>query len=319
MASKKRTAKNSSKKAKPKEAPAPKAEEPTPDPSPPPEPVTAFSVTREEVFEAVYLESLERGLDKREARAAAEDVADRLRLPGVCPEPVDREEPGFYDLRHEQDYVYPRGARKVLKRGNAVVRRDPSTIDTLVVHQTAIEFGVSERQVRLAGGDAELALARRALDAACHVMAFRAGFFVASHPLRDFVNAANRLNPESLNLEIDGRYAGLEDDPATAAREDLLTTWRGEPTELTEETVAAARAAIRWLVEEAAREGIAIRKITGHRISNDARRADPGEGPWKRVVLPAAEELGLEVIRRSPWNQGEHIPTDWDPEGIGAY
>ena len=319
MATKKRTSKKSSKsKAPAAETSEPKTVQPPEASSPPPAPAPPV-YTRDTVFEAVFLEMLEAGRDQREARSLAEEVADRLRFPNACPPPLERDEPGFYDLRPEQDYWYPKGARKVLKRGNAVVKRDPAAVDTLVVHQTAVEFGVSARAVKLAAGDEELALARRALDVACHAMAFRAGFFVAAHPLRDFVHHAQRLNPSALCLEIDGRYSGLLDDPATVAREDLQTTWRGEPTELTEETSRTARAAIRWLVEEAAREGMVIRRITGHRITSDDRRSDPGEGLWREVVLPAADELSLEVVRRSPWNQGRHIPEAWDPEGLGAY
>ena len=274
--------------------------------------------SRETVCEAVCLEAAAQGMSERDARAVAEDVADRLRLEGEVGDEVPKS--GFFDLRHEQDFTYPRGKRKTRKHRGKPVLRDPSKITTIVVHQTAAEFGVSKRSVALAGGNVELARARRALDVACHAMAFRAGYFVAAHPLRVYVNHGNRFNSHSLGLEIDGRYPGLLDDPTTVAREDLNTTWGGTPTELTEATVDASRAALRWLVEEGRREGMPLEFIVSHRQSSDTRRSDPGEAIWQRIVLEyAVPELGLTAVRESRWKEGRPIPAAWDPEGIGAY
>ena len=279
-------------------------------------------MTRDLVCEAVYLEAMERGLSEDEAYGSAEDVADRLRLQGSC-EPMDtRGMPptGFYDLRGEQDYKYPGGKRKVLIRGNSVVMRDPAEVHTIVVHQTAAEFGVSKRAIAKADGDIELARARRALDVACHVMAFRAGYFVAAHDLTVYVNHANRFNSHSLGLEIEGRYPGLMDDPSTVAREDLKTTWGGNPTILTDQTVDAACRAIEWLVNEGRDQGMPIEFIASHRQSSDTRRSDPGEEIWRRVVLDfAVAEMGLTAMRDSPWREGRPIPTEWDSDGTGEY
>jgi len=279
----------------------------------------ALELGRASIEEAVYLEARELGLDELEALAFVEDVADRLRLDG-CDPPDPAPEIGFYDLRSEQDYRYPNGKRKTRIRAGAPVVRDPSDVTTIVVHQTAVEYGVSKRAIANADGDIALARARRALDVACHAMAFRQGYYVASHPLRVYVNHGNRFNSYSLGLEIDGRYPGLEDDPATAAREDLKTTWGGNPTELTDTTVEAARAALRFLVEEGRREGMPIEYVVSHRQSNDNRRSDPGAEIWRRVVLDyAVAELGLTAKRDSRWREGRPVPVQWDPDGIGNY
>jgi len=273
---------------------------------------------RDTIADAVYLEALDRGCSIRDALRSAEDVADRLRLDGVEFEAGDA--PKFFNLRHEQDFEYPGGKRKARLRAPGVpVLRNPGDVDTIVVHQTAVEFGVSRRAIDASGGDATLALARRALDVACHAMAFRAGFFVAAHDLPVYVNHGNRYNAKSLGVEIDGRYAGLEDDPSTAAREDLRTTWGGKPTALAQTTVDTACAAIRWLVEEGRKIGMPISKIVSHRQSSDMRRSDPGQAIWQRVVLPIARELDLEVVRSSPWREGRPVPVQWDPDGIGNY
>ncbi len=281
--------------------------------------ISSIKLSRDSVADAVYLDALDRGLSKREACAAAEDIADRLRLDDSHGEDIHARE-DFYDLRSEQDYVYPGGRNKTKMRGTAPVLRDPSTITTIVVHQTAVEFGVTKRAIKASGGDVELARARRALDVACHAMVFRAGYLVAAHPLRAYVNHGNRFNDHSLGLEIEGRYPGLLDDPSTAAREDLKTTWGGKPTVLTDETVIIARAAIAWLVKEGRAEGMPLTDIVSHRQSNDMRRSDPGEEIWRRVVLDyAVQELGLIPKLGSPWRQGRPVPFDWDPNGIGSY
>ena len=294
--------------------------EPPPRPSWEPETSDETYMTRDLVCEAVYLEAMERGLSEDEAYGSAEDVADRLRLPGACATIGAMPQPGFYDLRAEQDYKYPGGKRKVLIRGNSVVMRDPAEVHTIVVHQTAAEFGVSKRAIAKADGDIELARARRALDVACHVMAFRAGYFVAAHDLTVYVNHANRFNSHSLGLEIEGRYPGLMDDPSTVAREDLKTTWGGNPTVLTDQTVDAACRAIEWLVNESRDQGMPIEFIASHRQSSDTRRSDPGEEIWRRVVLDfAVAEMGLTAMRDSPWREGRPIPTEWDSDGTGEY
>ena len=282
-------------------------------------PTEGYLLYHEQVFAAVYEGALDGGASPREAQNIADAVCDRLRLDGE-PSQASWTSPSFYDLRDEQDYVYPRGANKVRKRGGSVVMRDPSAIDTIIVHQTGCEFGVSKRAIATAGGDVELARARRALDVACHVLAFRNGYFVAAHPLLAYVNHAGRDNAPSLCLEIEGRYPGIADKPHTMAREDLNTTWGGEPTTLTSQTVGASIAALSWMIQKARALGCPIAKIKTHRQSSDTRRSDPGEEIFKRVVLVVAELFDLEVVYESLSRHGRPVPVEWDAEnGIGSY
>lgn len=274
-------------------------------------------LSRDAVVEAVYLEALEQGVAPFDAIKTAEEVADRLRLGG----PITADESrALFDLVHEQDFRYPGGKNKVKMRGNAPVMRDPKTIDSIVLHQTAIEFGVAKYMIAKADGDVELARARRALDVACHCMAFQKGFFVASHDLRVLVNHAGRFNLTSLGLEIEGRYSGLRDDPDTLPREDLQTTWGGNPSVLTDATVAASCNAIDFMVKGIRELGGEITRAVSHRQSSDARRSDPGEEIWQRVAIDHCEKkLGLELYLDSPWKQGRPVPTQWDPSGSGSY
>lgn len=281
-----------------------------------------MTLTRDQLEAAIVGELEERPKPPTELAhyvSFAGAVADRLRLGADAPE-LPAERPRFFDFRLEQDYRYPGGARKVRRRGGQVVRRDPSRVTGIVLHQTAVEYGLTRRQVEAASGDQDLAMARRGLEVACHAIAFRRGVFVATHPLEVHVNHGNGLNATTLGLEVDGRYAGLEDDPETAAREDLRTTWRGAPTKLDERTVETARAALRWLVEEGRREGMPITKIWAHRQSSATRRSDPGEALWRALVVDyAVPELGLTTAPELTVGDGRAIPREWDPAGTVAY
>ena len=223
------------------------------------------------------------------------------------------------DLRGERVARRP----KIKVVGKQPVWRDPKLITGIVIHQTAAEYQLDKRGVmlRAAGGDYRLALGRRALNVACHAMAFRDGFFVAATPLRWHVNHGNGLNAHTLGLEIEGRYAGLRDDPTTMPRrEDLETTWGGKPTPLTAVTVDAARAALRWLVEQGRAEGMPIEDVYAHRQSNGNRRSDPGQELWERVVEEyAIPVLGLRARYEVALGTGRPIPREWSSRGIGRY
>lgn len=225
--------------------------------------------------------------------------------------------PGLYDLRAEQSTAH----KKTRVRGGRTVRRKPEAVTGIVLHQTAVNFGVSPHQVRAADGDEDLALARRGLNVACHAIAFRRGFFVATHPLVHYVSHGNGFNRYTLGLEVDGRYSGLADDPATLPREDVRTTWGGhEPTELTARTLETARAALRWLVEAGRAEGMPIETIYAHRQSSATRRSDPGELLWRELVLGyAVPVLGLRTDPGLVVGSGRPVPAAWDPGGFGPY
>lgn len=218
------------------------------------------------------------------------------------------------DVRAERTFSRP----KIKMTRTGPVLRDPSSVDSVVLHQCAVTYGLTSRQLRAAGGDRRLALARRALRVACHALAFRDGFFVASCPLRVYVQGANGLNPRALNLEVDGLYSGLRDDPDTVPREDLQTT-AGEPCEVTPAIILAGQSALRWLVLEGRREGMPIDRLWAHRQSSGTRRADPGEGLWSAVAEPIAAELGLRIDYAATLGEGRPIPVAWSPNGVGKY
>jgi len=223
--------------------------------------------------------------------------------------------PAVYDLRAERVAVRP----KVRMVGGRPFVRLPQAIEGVVLHQTAVRFGVSAAQLRAAGGDRALALARRGLGVACHAAAFMGApdgshppLVVGAAPLRWHVNHGNGANASSLGLEVDGLYAGVEGDPRTV--------WGGKPpTPHHESTIDVARAALRWLVEEGRAEGMPIRYLWAHRQSSATRRSDPGEWLWREVAGWARDELGLEWQPERVWGDGRPLPAAWGVPGGARY
>lgn len=213
----------------------------------------------------------------------------------------------FIDLRHLQKDPHPKS--KTLN--NRTVRRAVSAVTGVTIHQTAVKFSVTKAQIERAGGDRRLALAKRALGVACHAMSFHDGFFVAAAPLDWYIYHGNGFNAFELGLEIDGLYSGLEGG----------RTWSGDPaTEITNESIAAAREALRWLVESGREMGMPIEWIHAHRQSSADRRSDPGETLWREVVLDYAKPvLKLKTRPADVLRDGRPVPVEWDPEGIGKY
>jgi len=222
-----------------------------------------------------------------------------------------------YDL--SQQGVPASVQRKFRMRGGRVVRRAPSAVNGITIHQTAVQFEVTDRQIAAADGDKCLALATRVKKVAAHFVSFD-GFYTKNYPLDFYVYHAGALNRKTLGLEVDGLYPGLLDDPDTELREDLESLWKGTPTVLTEGRVKAARAALRSMVQEGRKLGMPIKYIYAHRQSSATRRADPGEEIWRKVVLEyGVPVLGLETRPDFTIGTGRAIPDEWDPDGTTPY
>ncbi len=198
-------------------------------------------------------------------------------------------------------------------------QRAPTAVTGICLHQTAVRFGVSARQLASAGGDRAVALARRALDIAAHATVFHpdpAGthgpLLVPCAPLAWHVNHANGMNPTTLGIEVDGLYAGVEDDPRTVWGDKPPTAW-------TDEMARAVFAMVEWLLAEARGAGMDIRFIYAHRQSSATRRADPGELIWRTVALRAVTELGLRMEPKRVWGSGLPLPAAWGIDGGGRY
>uniref|UniRef100_A0A7C3WW05 N-acetylmuramoyl-L-alanine amidase n=1 Tax=Dictyoglomus turgidum TaxID=513050 RepID=A0A7C3WW05_9BACT len=199
------------------------------------------------------------------------------------------------DLRCEQKN--PPEARQKFKlyKGKVLVR-SPFDIDGIVIHQTNCVFG-PKRGFK----DPEEGRHYRALGVACHALALSCGHAVIPNPLEWYIYHGNKLNSRSLGLEIEGIYSP-----------------QGTDDELSPNIIAAAVAALDFLVEEGGKLGMKIRYIWAHRQSSRDRRGDPGGSIWKEIVLGyAVPQLGLKTEPDLVVGDGRPIPVEWDPNGKG--
>lgn len=197
------------------------------------------------------------------------------------------------DLRDVRSPAPVRGINKVKRNrdGSAVVR-DPATVNGVVIHQTATDFGAKKGRPRY----------ERALDVACHAMAFKTGEAVLAAPLAWYVNHGNGFNAHTLGLEIEGHYPGI--------------LGRGPGTDrLTLETLGAAVAALTELVKRGRAEGMPIRYVYAHRQSRATRRADPGWEIWTDL-RPTFDWLGLEILPDLKIGSGRAIPKEWGGKAV---
>jgi len=192
----------------------------------------------------------------------------------------------IYDLRSERSPAPVRGIRKIKTINGKPVIRDPSSVVGIVLHQTDCVFGAKRGQPRY----------RRALDVACHALAFETGECVLAAPLPWYVNHANAFNPETLCLEIEGVYAG----------EGVGV--------LTRRTLETAMEALHALVCLGRAEGMPLVWLYAHRQSSAMRRRDPSQEIWSELV-PYARTLGLETDPDLTLGKGRAIPESWEPRG----
>lgn len=208
--------------------------------------------------------------------------------------------PNLHDVREEALVLGVKREDVRKKRGR---RRKWPKITGICLHQTAVVIG--ERPGRWASLGAHLGITR-------------SGKIIWVHDFNQIVYHGNRWNAGTVGIEIDGGYEGVDGDPKTF--------WGGgplkSPTKLTDETVAASCAAIRWVCEFIGRHGGAVSKIVAHRQSSMSRRNDPGEAIWRRVALPMVKELGFdrEKYDGGPGFEigGRPVPGAWDDTRKGV-
>lgn len=208
------------------------------------------------------------------------------------------------DLRSEQKPGGPDPKCGEHDRAGRLIIRKPEAIDAICLHQTARFYGVAPYQVLAAKGDKRLAKWRRGLGVHAHVTSWTNGAFTAAYPLRAYVWHGNGANGRSIGLEVEGLYNGRPG---------------GSDAEPTDETIATAREAVRWIVEAARSEGITIRYMLAHRQYSRTRQADPGWRLWRDVALWSEDALGLVTLPDLVDGEGRPIPRDWDPRRTAAY
>ena len=209
-----------------------------------------------------------------------------------------------YDVRTEQLPAGPPKAALVWR--GLIVKRPIAVVDSICLHQTAVNFGVSPAQIHAAGGDLDLAQFMRAKLVHAHITAFDEGAFVVAFDLLDYVWHGNGANLRSVGLEEEGFFNG-EPGGKTNAEPNKK---RSEPSSLLIET---SRAACTFICEELSRRGGNPRHYLAHRQYAASRRSDPGWMLWKEVGIEHCEKrLGLSPLPDLTDRDGLPIPSSWD-------
>lgn len=202
--------------------------------------------------------------------------------------------------RTGQVRVVDRRAAPKRKLDAAPGRRPAEQVRAVVAHQFDDELGLTERQIRAAGGDVEEALIRRACDTPYHVVGLRCGVVVLVHDVTLRTYHAGHGNG-GIGLGIEGSF------PTLARQREPKHT----PIEMVAET---ARVALRDAARLIAAPGKRL-ELQAHRQWSGMRVRDPGEELW-RTLRPVADELGMVVdpeLRYSP-EKGLPIPREWDEQ-----
>lgn len=144
-----------------------------------------------------------------------------------------------------------------------------------------------------------------------HVGILRDGSIVWLHGFDREVAHGNGWNAQTVGIEVDGLFAGDENDPETVW-DDPSTTHREQGMQPTAAQLDALKQVIRWIVGEVAENGGDVRALVAHRQSSKARRNDPGSAIWMGGALPMMTELGLSDGGVGFVLGGYPIPEVWD-------
>jgi len=188
------------------------------------------------------------------------------------------------------------------KREWKVYGRPWSKVTGVCLHQTACVLGERDERWDSVGA---------------HVGITASGKIEWLHGFDRVVAAANGFNAQTVSIEVDGRFEGVEGDPSTLW-DDPSTPVREAATTFTPAQVAAVKDAVRWIVAEVAAHGGQVKVLVAHRQSSGQRRSDPGSAIWRRAALPLIAELGLHDGGHGfKIDDGYPIPEAWDPSRVG--
>jgi hypothetical protein len=180
-------------------------------------------------------------------------------------------------------------------------QRDWSKVTGICLHQTACVLG--ER-------------AGRWDTVGCHIGVTRGGQAIWLHDFDRLIVHGNGWNTQTVGIEIDGMYEGVEGDDSTFWRPKEEPN--RQPQRLTSEAAETARQVVRWICETVAANGGKVRALVAHRQASENRRSDPGSQIWQEVALPLHTELGLSDGGRGfKLGTGYPIPESWDPAKRG--
>lgn len=179
----------------------------------------------------------------------------------------------------------------------------------ITLHQTACDMGERVERYDTMGA---------------HWGVLRSGRIIRLCDNNRVVYHGNGWNARCVGIEVNGLYAGREDDPDTAQDEALRSTWddpstptREKPMQVTASSMLSLRMLMRFIAYDIMTNGGALKVLCAHRQSSMDRRNDPGEAIWKAAAAPVSAELGLNYGGVGFTIGGYAIPECWDPAAKG--
>jgi N-acetyl-anhydromuramyl-L-alanine amidase AmpD len=225
--------------------------------------------------------------DKNTVSKTEEDFVHTLQK--ACAKPVIPIT-SFYDIR------------KQAGNEHFIRRRTWKEVTGITLHQTACVLG--EKPERWANCGAHLGITRQ-------------GKVIWIHDFDIAVVHANGFNAQTVGIEMDGTYAGIEGNDRTFWRPPEAPNRK--PQSPTPELVEAAKQTVRWIVDEVARHEGKVKVLVAHRQSSGTRQSDPGSALWQAVALPLHAELGLtDGGKGFTVGKGMPIPEAWNPSYKGT-
>lgn len=188
------------------------------------------------------------------------------------------------------------------KRGWRVTDRKWSEVTGVCLHQTACILGENPSRWDSVGA---------------HIGITRSGKIIWLHDFDREVAHANGFNSQTVGIEVDGLFAGIEGDPKTVW-DNPGTAIREVAQSPTDAQLESLKIAVRWIAAEvAAKSGVPMKALVAHRQSSDTRRNDPGSAVWA-VALELMKELKLsDGGPKFKIGDGLPIPEAWDPSRKG--
>lgn len=181
-------------------------------------------------------------------------------------------------------------------------KRDWSKVTGICLHQTACVLGENPPRWDTVG---------------CHVGITKTGKVVWLHDFDRLIVHGNGWNTQTVGIEIDGLYAGVEGDPKTVW-DDPSTPHKEVGQVLTQDAIDSTQEAIRWIYDRVAAHGGQVKALVAHRQASENRRNDPGSAIWKAIALPMAVEFDLSDGGAGfKIGKGYPIPESWDPRRKG--
>jgi N-acetyl-anhydromuramyl-L-alanine amidase AmpD len=184
--------------------------------------------------------------------------------------------------------------QKLWKRGIVRPWVGDNRIRGVTLHQTACHLG--ERPERWAR-----------IGAHCGVT--RQGVVILMQDFQHYIWHAQGLSRQTIGIEIDGRYLGIEGNPKTI--------WpKGTTLDVFTEIQRKACDILMTLIfEECEDNGGNFDRIHAHRQSSTNRMSDPGEAIWRGVALPWMHLLGA-TDGGPEWKtgSGRPIPREWNED-----